>query len=73
MASEILAVSPSNSVAAKTSSDLANEAQALGFMVSDAVDIRGALTLIDRPARVLICGSLYLAGEALQLNNWVPD
>jgi dihydrofolate synthase/folylpolyglutamate synthase len=26
-----------------------------------------------RPARVLICGSLYLAGEVLALNGELPD
>ena len=25
------------------------------------------------PGRVLICGSLYLAGEVLKADGWVPD
>ena len=31
-------------------------------------DIRGALKQIVTPGRVLICGSLYLAGEVLKLD-----
>jgi folylpolyglutamate synthase/dihydropteroate synthase len=27
----------------------------------------------QEPAQVLICGSLYLAGEVLRLNDQVPD
>jgi len=52
---------------------LAEEAHKLGFMASDCGDIHQALASIHGPARVLICGSLYLAGEALELNGWVPD
>lgn len=32
-------------------------------------DVRGALRQITKPARVLICGSLYLAGEVLKLEE----
>lgn len=32
-------------------------------------DIRGALTQITQPSRVVICGSLYLAGEVLKLDT----
>jgi len=32
-------------------------------------DVRGALAQIAAPARVLICGSLYLAGEVLKLDG----
>jgi dihydrofolate synthase/folylpolyglutamate synthase len=31
-------------------------------------DVAGALRQISSPARVLICGSLYLAGEVLKLD-----
>lgn len=34
-------------------------------------DVKGALRQITQPARVLICGSLYLAGEVLQLDDTV--
>ncbi|MET0546872.1 MAG: cyanophycin synthetase, partial [Caulobacterales bacterium] len=72
VASEMLTVTPP-SAAARPSADLAEEAQSLGFMAVDALEIESALRLIDTPARVLICGSLYLAGEALRLNGWAPD
>ncbi len=32
-------------------------------------DVAGALRQILAPARVLICGSLYLAGEVLKLDG----
>ena len=32
-------------------------------------DVKGALAQITQPARVLICGSLYLAGEVLKLDE----
>jgi dihydrofolate synthase/folylpolyglutamate synthase len=73
VASEVLAVTPGKSEAARPSADLAEEAHKLGFMASDCGDIHQALASIHGPARVLICGSLYLAGEALELNGWVPD
>jgi dihydrofolate synthase/folylpolyglutamate synthase len=41
-----------------------------------AGDIVAALELMtgqQEPAQVLICGSLYLAGEVLRLNDQVPD
>jgi len=41
-----------------------------------AGDIVTALTRVagpQAPANVLICGSLYLAGEVLRLNDQVPD
>jgi dihydrofolate synthase/folylpolyglutamate synthase len=38
-------------------------------------DLRGALEQVARlaPGRVLICGSLYLAGEVLRLDGALPD
>lgn len=35
-------------------------------------DVRGALAQITHPTRVLVCGSLYLAGEVLKLDAAVP-
>jgi dihydrofolate synthase/folylpolyglutamate synthase len=53
--------------------DLAATARAEGMEAESAADIRSALMrsaeLSDAPARVLICGSLYLAGEVLKLNE----
>ncbi len=44
--------------------------------VRPAIDVTAAmeqLALHKQPVNVLICGSLYLAGEVLRLNDQVPD
>ena len=48
-------------------------ADKLGFVTNANHDLRQALKSIDRPARVLLFGSLYLAGEALAANGQAPD
>nr|WP_294847866.1 folylpolyglutamate synthase/dihydrofolate synthase family protein [uncultured Sphingomonas sp.] len=53
--------------------DLVEIAKALGLPASAHSTIPNALAAIDRPARVLIYGSLYLAGAALALNGTIPD
>lgn len=45
----------------------------MGFPATAHADITGALAAIREPARVLIYGSLYLAGAALALNGTMPD
>jgi dihydrofolate synthase/folylpolyglutamate synthase len=42
--------------------------EASGGVAIPGPDIAGALGQLDQPGRVLICGSLYLAGEVLQLD-----
>ncbi|MGI9482706.1 MAG: bifunctional folylpolyglutamate synthase/dihydrofolate synthase [Hyphomicrobiales bacterium] len=58
---------------ALTAEELASTASGLGFETIKASDIEDALRLAaentDGPARVLICGSLYLAGHVLALNS----
>ena len=54
-------------------SKLADLARSLGFRAEPHSDLADALRAIARPARVLIFGSLYLAGEALRLNGELPD
>lgn len=52
--------------------DTAKAAQDVGFVVHEAVDVAQALDNIlaqDPHARVLICGSLYLAGAILRENG----
>jgi len=61
-------------VQASISADAAQAAaQEIGFSATTAVDVDAALAMIvekeSRPARVLICGSLYLAGAVLKENN----
>jgi dihydrofolate synthase / folylpolyglutamate synthase len=49
--------------------------EASGGVVHQGPDIAGALAQISRlpPGRVLICGSLYLAGEALKADGTLPQ
>jgi dihydrofolate synthase/folylpolyglutamate synthase len=48
-----------------TASELAGLAARLGLRATAAADVASALAAITRPVRVLICGSLYLAGTVL--------
>jgi dihydrofolate synthase/folylpolyglutamate synthase len=53
--------------------DLAALARSLGFDAEQCADLESTLSAFEAPARVLIFGSLYLAGEALALNGEEPD
>ena len=77
LAREIVAVPMSTQMAARPPDDLAELAEAVGIPASTAAGIEAALdqidaTLFERPPRILICGSLYLAGEVLGLNGTPP-
>jgi outer membrane lipase/esterase len=52
--------------------ELAALADTLGFEASAHASLLEALGAVRLPARVLIFGSLYLAGEALAANNQAP-
>ena len=52
---------------------LAAIAQGLGFLASPCADLARALAAIAEPARVLVFGSLYLAGKVLSSNGSLPD
>ena len=52
--------------------DLAEIAAALGFSADAHKDVEQALAIVPSDARVLIFGSLYLAGAVLAANNQVP-
>jgi dihydrofolate synthase/folylpolyglutamate synthase len=60
-------------------SELAEAARAAGLTAEPAVSVSQAIQLIARdwrlePApRILICGSLYLAGEVLKANGMIPE
>jgi dihydrofolate synthase/folylpolyglutamate synthase len=56
-----------------TPESLASLADELGFQASLAANLETALKRIDAPSRVLIFGSLYLAGAALQANGFRPS
>jgi dihydrofolate synthase/folylpolyglutamate synthase len=50
----------------------------VGLTTSTAASVESALASLhnyvwDRPPRVLICGSLYLAGEVLAANGTLPE
>jgi dihydrofolate synthase/folylpolyglutamate synthase len=53
--------------------DLATLARGLDFKAHPRESIGQALAAIAGPARVLVFGSLYLAGEALAANGTIPD
>lgn len=78
LAREVVAVPISSQVAATPPEAFAREAASAGFRASVASGIEAALdgidaTVFERPPRILICGSLYLAGEALALNGTPPQ
>jgi len=75
LASEITslhAISIPDQAATIAPEDLAREAAKLGINATTAPDIWSAITAIkqqsSQPGRVLICGSLYLAGSVLALD-----
>ena len=53
--------------------ELAELARELGFTASANTTLVKALGQVKQPSRVLIFGSLYLAGEALRANDEIPD
>jgi dihydrofolate synthase/folylpolyglutamate synthase len=53
--------------------DLALVARTLGFRAEGHGSLPDAFAAVKDPARVLIFGSLYLAGEALAANGQIPD
>lgn len=53
--------------------ELAEMAAELGFVSMAHDDFNEALTAVPNDARVLIFGSLYLAGQVLAANDQVPD
>ena len=53
--------------------DLAHLAESMGLAARPRSSLAGAMTALRKPARVLVFGSLYLAGELLALNGPLPD
>lgn len=52
--------------------DLAELASQMGFRASANATLDDALARVEAPSRVLVFGSLYLAGEALRANGEIP-
>lgn len=72
VANSLTAVSIPGEAATLPADDTAAHARAAGLMASTAPDLRSALSAItsqDPHARILICGSLYLAGHVLRENQ----
>ena len=74
LAARIVAVPVSGDHYGRAPADVAEAARDLGLFASESATIEDALQRIARehwrtPPRILICGSLYLAGAALALNG----
>ncbi|HKG77701.1 MAG TPA: bifunctional folylpolyglutamate synthase/dihydrofolate synthase, partial [Beijerinckiaceae bacterium] len=77
LAREAIAVPIVGQVAARPAPDVAAVAHRVGLTASTAPGVEAALASLhdyvwDRPPRVLVCGSLYLAGEVLAANGTPP-
>jgi len=53
--------------------DLAMMAESMGLPARPRASLSDAMTALRKPARILVFGSLYLAGELLGLNGPLPD
>jgi dihydrofolate synthase/folylpolyglutamate synthase len=78
LAREVVAVPVAGSDSGRPPDELAAIAEQAGLRASAEPNLEAGLaslhrTLWDTPPRVLICGSLYLVGEALALNGTPPD
>ncbi len=74
---DLVAVPMHNQMAARSADEIKAIATQLGFSAWSAPSIEAALTSLnnytwEKPPRVLICGSLYLAGEVLAANGTPP-
>jgi dihydrofolate synthase/folylpolyglutamate synthase len=78
LAQELIAVTVPGQMVARPAAGIAAAAQALGLPAQTAPDVGDALRHIaardhgGNPPRILICGSLYLAGEVLKANGTPP-
>lgn len=79
MARHVFTVPIASSEAAVPADILASRAAAAGLSAEPVASVENALRLLhdgwseSAPPRILICGSLYLAGEVLALNGTIPD
>ncbi|MGB0960452.1 MAG: bifunctional folylpolyglutamate synthase/dihydrofolate synthase [Halocynthiibacter sp.] len=72
VADSLTAISIPGEAATLSEEDTAEHARQCGFKSMEAADLNDALNYVmglDRNARILICGSLYLAGEVLRQNG----
>jgi dihydrofolate synthase/folylpolyglutamate synthase len=75
----VVTVPVTSSQSGRPPNELANAARQAGLTAEPAISVSQAIQMISRnwtlePApRLLICGSLYLAGDVLKANGTVPD
>jgi dihydrofolate synthase/folylpolyglutamate synthase len=72
VAAEVLTV-PIEGHDCRSPKDLAHLAESMGFAARARSGLADAMTTVRKKARVLVFGSLYLAGELLALNGPLPD
>lgn len=74
VADSLTAVSIPGEAATLSASETAKEAEAVGLTTRQAASVTAAVEDLaaDGARRVIICGSLYLAGEVLRLNETLP-
>ena len=77
LAQDVVAVPVRSQIAARPAFELAEAARRVGLRATTAPGLEAALESLDaviyeRPPRILICGSLYLAGEVLAANCTPP-
>ncbi|MCU4181492.1 bifunctional folylpolyglutamate synthase/dihydrofolate synthase [Bosea sp. BH3] len=78
LAQRLYAVPIQNSLAARPAEEVAAAARSAGLTAEASGSVEQALRLIaaqdwPAPPRILICGSLYLAGEVLSANGTPPE
>ncbi|MGP9819699.1 bifunctional folylpolyglutamate synthase/dihydrofolate synthase [Salinarimonas sp. NSM] len=77
LAREVICVPIPSQMAARPPEEVAAIAASVGLVTSTAPSVEAALAVLndtvwDAPPRVLICGSLYLAGSVLAANGSLP-
>ena len=73
VSNRIIAIQIPNQKDAISAKELAKVAKEFGFQSNEADSIEDAFYMINQTdLSVCICGSLYLAGEILKLNNTIP-
>ena len=79
LARHVFTVTIPGADASRDADELAHLAIAAGLSAEPAASVEAALTSLsqnwqyDISSRVLICGSLYLAGEVLKANGTLPE
>jgi dihydrofolate synthase/folylpolyglutamate synthase len=72
IAAEVLSL-PIEEHDCRSPQELAHLAESMGLPARARSGLADAMTALRKPARVLVFGSLYLAGELLGLNGPLPD